>query len=172
VKRCGWPDCGAACCIYGAWVDKIQAHSILENSGLIIPWMNPDQREPDEWFDGLEEDDQFALSGRVMHTTVIPNPEHYGGTACIFLRTDQKCALQAAAEANQMHKWYFKPFYCILHPLELDKQGNLAIDDPEIMVGEPASCLREADEEILLTDLFKEEIDYLLNKDPKVRKTD
>jgi hypothetical protein len=168
VQRCGWPDCQAACCIYGTWIDKAQANLILEHASLIIPWMNPDNREPDAWFDGQEEDDQFTRSRRVRHTTVIPNSEHYGGTSCIFLRSDHKCALQVTAEENGKHHWYFKPFYCILHPMELDKQGNLTIDDLHLMTVEPASCLREADEEILLTDLFQEEIEYLLgNKSGK-----
>jgi hypothetical protein len=49
--------------------------------------------------------------------------------------------------------------------MELDKQGNLTIDDLHLMTVEPASCLSEADEEILLTDLFQEEIEYLLGVD-------
>ncbi|MFB5621152.1 MAG: hypothetical protein ACE5RC_08500, partial [Nitrosopumilus sp.] len=52
-----------------------------------------------------EEADDHALSGKVVHTTILPNPYHYGGTSCIFLRSDFKCALQVAAEANQEHKW-------------------------------------------------------------------
>jgi hypothetical protein len=166
VQRCGWPDCHAACCIYGTWIDKAQANLILEQADLILPWMNPDTREPDAWFDGQEEDDQFTRSRRVRHTTVIPNPEHYGGTSCIFLRADHKCALQVAAEEIGKHHWYFKPFYCILHPMELDQQGNLTIDDLHLMTVEPASCLQEADEEILLTELFQEEIKYLFHKKP------
>jgi hypothetical protein len=166
IRRCGWPNCGAACCVYGVWIDRIQAETILENAGMIIPFMPTGHRDIDTWFDGQEEDDDAALSGKVRHTSVVPAPDHYGGTACIFLRSDNKCALQAAAEANQMHKWSLKPFYCILHPLELDEQGNLTIDDLDLMTVEPASCLREADDEILLSDLFKEEIEYLLNLDP------
>ena len=84
-----------------------------------------------------------------------------------FSAKDHKCALQTAAEANDRHRWEFKPFYCILHPLELDQQGNLTINDLEIMSVEPASCLRPAEEEILLIDLFKEEIEYLLNINPE-----
>jgi hypothetical protein len=167
VQRCGWPACHAACCIYGTWIDKTQANRILEHADLIIPWMNPDNRETDAWFDGQEEDDQFTHSGSVRHTTVIPNVDHYGGTSCIFLRTDHRCALQVAAEANHKHPWDFKPFYCILHPMELDKQGKLTIDDLELMTVEPASCLREADDEILLANLFQEEINYLLNNESK-----
>jgi hypothetical protein len=167
VQRCGWPNCGAACCIYGAWVDNLHANQIIEQAGLIIPWMKPEHREPQSWFDGQLEDDKFALNGKVTHTTVVEDPDHYGGTACIFLRTNFQCALQDAAAAAGKHHWHFKPFYCILHPLELDQYGNLTIDDLEIMVQEPASCLRVSDEEISLTDLFSEEIDYLLNISPE-----
>ena len=167
LQRCDWPNCGAACCVYGTWVDKVLMDNVIENARMIIPFLPADHQDPETWFDGQAEDDQATLSGRVHHTTVVPSAEHYGGTACIFLREDQKCALQAAAEANDKHRWQFKPFYCILHPLELDQQGNLTIDDLEIMIVEPASCLRPAEEEIQLTDLFKEEIEYLLNINPE-----
>jgi hypothetical protein len=164
VQRCGWPDCGAACCIYGAWVDHIHAELILDQAETIIPWLEVDHRLPDTWFDGQQEDDPYTLSGKVQHTRVVPNTDHYGGMACVFLREDKQCALQAAAKAHGLHKWHFKPFYCILHPLEFDSQGRITIDDPEVMAAEPASCLREGEDEVRLSELFKEELDYLLNR--------
>jgi len=170
VQRCDWPNCGGACCIYGAWVDRIHTDTILEHADLIAPWMNPEHRDLFAWFDGQEEDDPYALSGKVRHTRVAASTDHYGGMACVFLREDKQCALQAAAEAHGLHKWQFKPFYCILHPLEFDSKGRITIDDPELMVTEPASCLKESDQEILFAELFNEELEYLLNQqheDPK-----
>lgn len=161
VKRCGWPDCGAACCLYGAWVDTVLKQDILAHADLISEYMPPDRRDPVFWFDGHEEPDRHALSGIVAHTVVLPDEGHYGGTSCIFLRPDQQCALQTAAQETGLHPWRFKPFYCILHPLEI-KDGRITLDDPAEMVEEAASCLRRGDQKIPLIDIFRPEIDYLL----------
>jgi len=90
----------------------------------------------------------------------LPNPDPYGGTSCIFLRKDFKCALQVAAEESGQHRWRFKPFYCVVHPLEI-KDGRITLDDPAEMVERPASCLRKRDQTIHLMELFRQEIDYL-----------
>ena len=89
---------------------------ILDNVELIREYMPPAQQNPGDWFDGREEQDPFVPSKRVVHSTVLETPDHYGGTACVFLRRDHKCALQVAANAAGQHPWHFKPFYCILHP--------------------------------------------------------
>lgn len=162
VARCGWPSCSAACCIYGAWVDKLHAKDILKHADLISPFMNAGHQSPASWFDGQEETDDHALSGLVVHTTIVPNPSHYGGTSCIFLRADHRCALQVAAEANQEHKWRFKPFYCVLHPLDLDDEGRITLDEIDLLVKEPASCLRANHKKAPLTEIFQEELEYLL----------
>ena len=163
VQRCGWPGCGAACCIYGAWVDKTLVEDILAHSELIAQYLPVDLRYPEIWFDEREEADEHALSGVVTHTAVLPDPDHYGGTACIFLRPDRQCALQTAAQENDLHPWRFKPFYCILHPLEI-KDGQITLDDPALMVDEPASCLRSAEKAVPLVETFREEIEYFLGK--------
>lgn len=163
VQRCGWPNCGAACCIYGAWVDQTLVEDILRHADLISRYMPPDLHDPDLWFDGRIEPDEHALSGVVTHTVVLPDPDHYGGTSCIFLRTDRQCALQTAAQENDLHSWRFKPFYCILHPLEI-RGGRITLDDPAEMVDEPASCVRRSEQENLLEEVFREELEYLLGR--------
>ncbi len=162
IQRCDWPNCKAACCIYGAWVDKRHAEDILAHADEIIPYMDEGHKSPDAWFDGQEEADDHALTGRVVHTTILPNPYHYGGTSCIFLRSDFKCALQVAAEANQEHKWRFKPFYCVLHPLDLDDLGRITLDEFDLLTKEPASCIRGTRRETPLAETFREELEYLL----------
>ncbi|MGD2027770.1 MAG: DUF3109 family protein [Anaerolineales bacterium] len=162
VRRCDWPHCKAACCIYGAWVDKRHAKDILDHADDIIPHLEPDHRSPHSWFDGQEEPDDHALSGMVVHTTIVPNPYHYGGTSCIFLRKDFKCALQVAALENNEHKWRYKPFYCVLHPLDLNEAGKITLDEIELLVREPASCLESTRQQTKLTETFQEELEYLL----------
>jgi len=95
---------------------------------------------------------------------VLPNPQHYGETACIFLRNDHMFALQVAAAANNLHPWRFKPFYCILHPLDLDEQGRITLDETELMLSEPGSCLRASVRPIPLLETFEPELRYLLGE--------
>jgi hypothetical protein len=163
IQRCDFPNCGAACCIYGAWVDQSHADQILTNTALILPHMPDLHQQPELWFLGEPEEDEHTLSGTVVHTLVLPDPNHYGKTACVFLRADYKCALQVAAEAAGMHPWHFKPFYCILHPLMMDEDGRITVDQLEALIDEPASCLRPADRDIPLTETFAEELAYLIN---------
>jgi len=149
-------------------VDTVLKEDILAHAALISNYMPPDRRAAAFWFGGSEEPDKHALSGIVAHTTVLPNPEHYGGTACIFLRPDQQCALQTAAQETGLHPWRFKPFYCILHPLEI-KDGYITLDNLAKMLEEPASCLRSSGQKIQLMEVFRQEISYLLgdrNKSP------
>ena len=65
-----------------------------------------------------------------------------------------------------MHPWRFKPFYCILHPLDLDEEGRITLDDTQLMLAEPGSCLRPADQPIPLVETFEPELRYLLAKQP------
>lgn len=129
---------------------------------LISPHMPPDLRDPVVWLDGREEDDPFLPSGRVLHSTVLPDSQHYGRTACVFLRADSKCALQVAGDANGLHPWRFKPFYCILHPLDLDEAGRITLDETTLLLDEPGSCLRPAEREIPLAETFESELRYFL----------
>jgi hypothetical protein len=162
LRRCELGECRGACCLYGAWVDRREAADILANVNRIAPHMPPGQQDPSGWFDGRSEPDEHVVSGEVVHTTVVDQPEHYGGTACVFLRDDHKCALQVAADAGGLHPWRFKPFYCILHPLDLDDKGRITLDETGELAEEPGSCLRPAPRPIPLLYTFEEELRYLL----------
>jgi hypothetical protein len=164
IRRCTLGECRAACCLYGVWIDQVEAQEILANAALIAPHLEPENRDPEDWFDGREEPDEHSISGRTVHSTVVPAPEHYGETACIFLRKDHRCALQVAADANGLPSWRFKPFYCILHPLDLDEQGRITLDETQLMLAEPGSCLRPASQPIPLVETFEPELRYLLGE--------
>lgn len=164
MRRCTLGECRAACCLYGVWIDRTEAKDILANAGQIAPHMEPENRDPGDWFDGREEPDDHAISGWTVHSTVVPDAEHYGETACIFLRKDHLCALQVASNVNGLHPWHWKPFYCILHPLDMDEEGRITLDETELMLDEPGSCLRPADHPIPLIETFEEELSYLLGK--------
>ncbi len=162
MRRCQLKKCEAACCLHGVWLDLDEARMILDNVDLIREYMPPAQQNPGDWFDGREEQDPFVPSKRVVHSMVLEAPDHYGGTACVFLRRDHKCALQVAANAAGQHPWHFKPFYCILHPLDLDEQGRITLDRVELLLDEPGSCLRPATKPIPLLVTFEEELRYFL----------
>lgn len=165
MRRCTIGECGAACCLHGVWIDRLEAREIRANAALIAPHMDEENRDPADWFDGREEPDENATTGWTVHSTVLPDDNHYGGTACIFLRSsDRLCALQVAANANGLHPWRFKPFYCILHPLDLDEQGRITLDETEELLAEPGSCLRPAEQPIPLIETFEPELRYLLGE--------
>ena len=165
MQRCQLGECRAACCLHGAWVDLAEIRDIRAHANLIAPHMPAGATQVEDWFDERREPDEFSISGEVGHTAVRVDPDHYGGTACIFLRSDYKCALQVAATSQEdQHPWRFKPFYCILHPLDLDEQGRITLDETELLLAEPGSCLRPAEIPIPLIETFAEELRYLLGE--------
>ena len=171
LQRCTLTRCKAACCAFGVWVDQVEIRDILSNAKRISHHLPADQANPVDWFNGRKELDEYSLSGFVEHTSVISSPGHEQGTACIFLRQeDHKCALQVAAETDGFHKWRFKPFYCILHPLDLDSEGRITLDEIQSLLAEPGSCLRPAPEPKPLLETFAEELAYLVeNRFPSVK---
>lgn len=172
MRRCTLGECRAACCLYGVWLAVEERDDLLEHAALIAPHMPPALRDPAVWFRGEETGDPYAPSGRVIHSNVLPAPEHYGGTVCVFLREDHKCALQVAGEAAGFHPWRFKPFYCILHPLDLDEQGRITLDETSAMLAEEGSCLRPAETLIPLMHTFEPELIHLLGNLPEPNSSD
>ncbi len=164
VQRCDFPRCGGACCVHGVWVDLQEIAAIRQAAALIRPHLPADARSI-PWFQEREEPDPHALSGRVRQTTVLPRAEHPLGQACVFWRPqDAKCALQVAAEAQGWHPWRLKPFYCILHPLDLDEQGRITLDDTSALLTTPGSCLRPAAEPQPLVQIFAPELRWFLGE--------
>lgn len=162
IRRCKFPSCKAACCLHGVWLDKIEVDDLIAHAAEISPFMPSGSDQPDQWFEGTSEIDPHSTTKKVIHSVVIDDRAHYGGTACVFLREDFKCALQVAAEAMGEHPWRFKPFYCILHPLDLDENGCITLDEDTLLISEPASCLQKADAPIPLLVTFEPELRYLL----------
>ena len=164
VQRCDLAECRGACCVFGVWVDLREVDDIMRNASLIQPHLPEADRNPGEWFAAVEDKDMKSPSGTVMHTAVNNQPDHYGRTACIFCLSDGKCALQVAAVHNGLHPWRFKPYYCILHPLDLDDKGRITLDRADEMVEEPGSCLRPSDRSIPLVETFTPELRYLFGE--------
>jgi hypothetical protein len=153
--------------VYGTRVDTAHAQDILAHADLILSHMPVGREQPEAWFNPQEEDDPHTKSKKVIHTTVMPDPDHYGGTACIFMQEDYKCALQVAGEEAGMHPWRFKPFYCILHPLDMDDHGRITLDETHLLLAELASCLRPSKKHIPLKETFAEELNFLTKESNK-----
>lgn len=162
IRRCKLEDCLGACCIFGVWVDKREVADILKHAALILPHMPEDCREPADWFAGSQDNDPRSPSGVVIHTGVENRPYRYGKMACSFWLDDGKCALQVAAVKNGLHPWRFKPYYCILHPLDLDEEGRITVDETAELLNEPGSCVRQSEEKTPLLVTFESELRYLL----------
>lgn len=162
MQRCCLNDCRAACCLYGVWIGVEQTENLKAQAALISPYMRAGYSDPSLWFDGRREPDEHLAGGEAVHSQVLADRDHYGGSACVFLREDHKCALQVAATEAGLHPWHFKPFYCILHPLDLDEDGRITLDSTEEMLAEEGSCLRPAPNRIALLATFEPELRYLL----------
>lgn len=165
IKRCEIKECMGVCCSYGVWMDRLEVENIIKHAHLISPHLPEDRRESESWFAGSEDEDEFTTSGIVIHTAVLDDADAPRGITCIFRRKDHLCALQVAAIKEGLHPWHFKPFYCILHPLELDEHGSITLPDLQTILDEPASCLRRAAENIPLVDTFTQELEYIMGNE-------
>ena len=161
LARCAWPACGGACCVHGVWLDPLEVQDLRAHADLVAAAMPAGRNDPAQWFSSTREIEPGMPSGEVVAARVVPNPSHYGGQACIFLRHDAKCALQVAGEAAGLHPWRYKPFHCILHPLTFDGAGRITLAATEELLDEFASCLRRSEKARPLRTLFALELEHM-----------
>ncbi len=162
---CDFPACRGTCCVHGVWVDLQEVEAILRAAAWIRPLLPEDAADPARWFTAAEEDDPHTPSGRVRHTRVLERPEHPLGTACVFwLPPEGHCALQRAAEEHGRHPWALKPFYCVLHPLDLDDEGRITLDDADLLLSTPGGCVRPAAAPRPPVEIFAAELAWLSSK--------
>ena len=144
LERCRLEECQGRCCAGGVYIHTRQVDDILAHQALIIPHLPAERQDPSLWFDNvIEPDDDYPEAGPCMGTNVVTDPTHIAGATCIFL-VNQLCALQATGIAAGEHPWRFKPFYCALHPLSLEK-GELALVEDSEIYKEGGTCQRASD---------------------------
>jgi hypothetical protein len=161
LKRCRLSECHGACCLHGVWLDPLERDDILSHANRILPHMPVERTNPKAWF-GVEQESEPAFpSGIVIPSAVLPNPPHYGGTECVFLRSDSLCALQVAAENAGFDPWRWKPFHCIVHPLTFDTEGRITLASDEELLAEKGSCFRAGKEPRPIRDWLTAEITFL-----------
>jgi hypothetical protein len=128
LRRCRVEECKAACCHAGVYVRLEEVEDILDHHALIEPHLPAERRDPSGWFDEeVVPDEDHPASGEFRSTNLVDGP-YPGGSTCVFLRPDYRCALQVAGEARGEHPWRFKPFYCALAPLDFD-EGVLILSE-------------------------------------------
>jgi hypothetical protein len=162
LRRCRLSECRGACCLHGVWVDPLEINDILGNADFILPHLAEGRKEPGTWFTEEREEDAFFPSGYVIQTATLPNPAHYGGTECVFLRPDARCSLQVASIAAGEHPWRWKPFHCIIHPITFE-DGVFTIASDEELLAEPAGCFRAGTVQTKMYECLTEELDFLLS---------
>ncbi len=131
VKYCDIDKCGGGCCHSGVYVDTGEYERILQHKSEIIAVMD-DTQDPDpaHWFDGEWIDDTDFPSGRATGTEVHDRDGGISGftEGCVFLDKRHFCSIQVAAAENGLHRWDWKPAYCILFPVTV-VEGTITYDD-------------------------------------------
>jgi len=113
-------------------LDVEERDNILRHADLVHRHMEPSQvHDPGRWFDSEEDVDRDYPSGRGVGTQTTER-------GCIFLKSDGRCVLQAAAEEEGLPKDALKPFFCFAFPVTIDS-GVLIIDDPDL-ASRPECC--------------------------------
>ncbi len=162
IACCDFPACRGTCCAYGVWVGVEEIARIQKHADIIRPHLPREAADPRTWFTDEEESDPHAPGGAVRRTRVLSRAEHPLGSACVFwLPPHGHCALQQAAEAQGWHPWELKPFYCVLHPMDIDEEGRITLDDVESLLNTPGGCVRPAEQPRPLREIFAAELAWL-----------
>jgi Fe-S-cluster containining protein len=146
--------CTGECCHYGVYTDLKEHDTILQIKDRLLPLFDETQnKELDKWFEPPEEDEDFE-SGVAVGTEVINGK-------CTFLDKEELCTLQKLANLEGVHKWKYKPMYCILFPLTI-YEGALTIDDEHIE--RLKSCNSNPNVETSIFDACREELIYFMGE--------
>ena len=147
--------CSGECCHHGVYTDLKEHDTIIELKDKILPLFDETQcKDIKKWFEEPEEDEDFE-SGVAVGTEVINGK-------CTFLDKNGLCALQRLANLEGVHKWKYKPLYCILFPLTI-YEGAITIDDEHI--DRLKTCNVNPNSETSIFDACKEELIYFLGED-------
>jgi hypothetical protein len=152
--------CTSTCCSGGVYADIAERDRILADREIIKKYMDSTQNLDDAtWFDAEEAEDEDFRSGRCVGTTVVNDK-------CVFLNSVGHCSLQSAAMAEGKHKWFWKPFYCVLFPIEVS--SKVISFDPMLQDEEACCTLRERFD-IPLFQGCREELIHILGEDGYAR---
>lgn len=148
--------CTSVCCQNGVYADSRERDRILEHKDIISKYMDETQsRDENLWFERHEGEDPDFASGRCVGTSVV-------NQKCAFLDKFGRCSLQVAASSEGMHRWAFKPIFCILFPLEI---SNNVISFDDLLDEDQKCCSITEDFDVPLFEACKDELMYVLGED-------
>ncbi len=134
ISRCSLRHCRGTCCYDGVHVDDDTAKILQQLAderaedframGLNLP----DAVVVREQWRGSNPTTKTAVRPFPFKSAVEDYPSHFNETACVFLLDDARCGLQALAEQDDRHPWYYKPFSCWLHPIAVSAP-NITLPD-------------------------------------------
>ncbi len=148
--------CTSTCCEAGVYADVAERDKVMAHREVIERYMDETQpHDPQLWFEDSESDDPDFPSGRCVGTQEVNNK-------CAFLDKFGRCSLQVAATGEGMHRWFFKPLYCILYPIEITGK-TVRFDD--LLQGDEQCCSVSDRFEIPLFQACKDELTHLLGEE-------
>lgn len=148
-------QCSGECCHYGVYMDLKEHNKILEKKkGVLSLFDETQSKDLSGWFEPPEEDDDFE-SGIAIGTEVI-------NEKCTFLDKEGMCVLQKLANQEGVHKWKYKPIYCVLFPFVV-YEGALTIDDDHI--NRLKTCNVDTNVKTSIFDAHKEELLYFFGEE-------
>ncbi|MBN1399076.1 MAG: DUF3109 family protein [Bacteroidetes bacterium] len=157
TRGCSTCNCEGACCAEGVLLDLKEKEKILAHAEIIKKYLEPQQEhDASKWFDQEIEYDIDFPSGKCDGTAVI-------NERCVFLDSKGLCALQKAAAAEGMDKFYLKPFFCVAFPLVIDGHV-LAIDETDFIKNPNCWCIAEGGS-LTIFDVCHEEFEYILGQE-------
>lgn len=131
VPHCDISKCGGGCCHSGVFADTNEYKTILEHKTEIASAMDDSQdKDPSTWFDNEWIEDLDFPSKRATGTMVHERDGGISGftEGCVFLDRKHFCSIQVAAVDAGIHRWTWKPQYCILFPITV-VDGVITYDD-------------------------------------------
>jgi len=131
VHYCDIAKCGGGCCHSGVYADLGERDVILEHAAEIADSMDETQdTDTSTWFETEIVDDPDFPSGKAIGTEMHERDGGISGfkEGCVFLDKRHFCSIQVAAANAGLHRWAWKPRYCILFPVTV-VDGVITYDD-------------------------------------------
>lgn len=155
VKSCDVKKCSGECCYYGVYLSLKEYSKIWEVKEKIVELFDETQtKDFTKWFEEPTKDNDFEEG-------IAIGSEVYNGK-CVFLDKQGYCTLQKFALQEGLHKWHYKPLYCILFPIAI-YEGSLCVDD--FHLSRMHYCNKKENQTASIIETCKEELIYLLGED-------
>jgi hypothetical protein len=160
--RMGYPEgggpctCSSTCCEGGVYLDVRERDRIMEYRDLIKRHMDETQnRDERSWFEPEELPDSDFPSGRCAGTEVHRD-------RCAFQDKFGRCSIQVATTEEGLGRWFLKPLYCILFPIEV---SNGVVGHDDMLQDQRACCTVSKSFHTPVYQACREELVHLLGEE-------